>query len=74
MAILFDSKNYERCSGCDKVFKKEELYLCDGIIWKQRALPCGTWENVTCSKYICKNCKHSVGGYDFCPECFKRRR
>lgn len=74
MMIKFNFNNYQICSMCHHYFKKEDLYLCDGIIGKKRALPFGKWENWTCDKPICKNCKKQIGGCDFCNTCYQKRK
>lgn len=69
--IKFCNKDYSKCSICENLFLYSELFLCDGIIGKRRLLPFGKWKNQTCDKSMCKECKKSIAGYDFCNECYK---
>lgn len=71
--IKFDPKDYSKCTMCGNMFLSSELFLCDGIIGKRRLLPFGKLEDRTCDKLICKECKKSTAGYDFCNECYERR-
>ena len=68
-----DAPKKEKCIECGQVHKYEEMFLCDGFLFKQRTLPFGEWKNVTCDKLLCKSCKKQVAGYDLCSSCYKRR-
>lgn len=72
MAIIA-FKARKQCSMCKQYFDEKELFLCDGIVWYSRQIPFEEFRAVTCDRLVCKNCKKSVGGYDFCDKCYQRR-
>ena len=69
--IVFKPK--KQCSMCKQYFDEEELFLCDGIVGYRRHIPFEAFKPATCDRLICKNCKKSVGGYDFCDKCYQNR-
>lgn len=71
--MIVNFNDYQQCSMCGEWVLKKDLFLCDGILGKTRGFPFGKYKNWTCDRPICKNCKKSVGGYDFCNSCFRRR-
>lgn len=67
-------KNYSKCSQCGKIFLYKEMFLCDGILFKYKEIPFRGIKHKTCDRVLCKQCKHNLGGYDFCDKCYGRRK